>query len=332
MIKNGILLTGAAARISQEVAVLDLLFADGLKISQDESFLVGYSSGAMNLLALNGCFRKENPLDWNTYYKEKILFQLKDSDVFEIFPRTGKSLLNTAPFRPFLGGILNDMGFNSFGALPFRSYVLTSQVQDLATYWANNQKPGHGQLDPTDLFMASTSIPVVLPSQEVKNTDGSVNRDFPMGEFIDGGTWGAFKNYANELGDFIKKNGPMEELHVISPMRETLEELESTKNHLIKKHSIIETAKIDLTNFKKHFKIGLQEFLTFLSSLNTLNAKKDISQEIFVSLPAMKKNTGILSFGKQKETYDTVHDWLSGEGKDQLKVPIADFLRQNGKD
>lgn len=62
MVKNGIFLTGAAARISQEVAVLDILMADGLEINQDKTLLVGYSSGAMNLLALNGCFR-EKPVE-----------------------------------------------------------------------------------------------------------------------------------------------------------------------------------------------------------------------------------------------------------------------------
>lgn len=248
-----------------------------------------------------------------------------------MLPPTGKSILNTAPFRPFLGNILHDMGFHSFGDLPFKSYVITSQVHNLATYWANNQNPGHGQLNPTDLFMASTSIPVVLPSQEIKNCNNSITRDFPLGEFIDGGTWGAFKNYAEELGQFVKKNGPLEELHIISPMRESESELHETKKSLIKGLGVIENAENDLSSFKKYFKIGLNEYLTFVSGLNQLNANKQIASKIYVTMPAMKKNTPILSFGRQKKTYDLVHDWLTGEGKDQVKVPIDEFLRMNGK-
>ena len=331
MIKNGILLTGAAARISQEVAVLDILMADGLEINQDKTLLVGYSSGAMNLLALNGCFRNTKPLSWNNYYKDKVLFKLKEKNVFTLLPPTGKSILNTAPFRPFLGNILKDMGFNSYGDLPFKSYVITSQVHQLATYWANNQNPGHAQLDPTDLFMASTSIPVVLPSQEIKNTKNSVNRDFPLGEFIDGGTWGAFKNYADELVQFVQKNGALDELHILSPMRESDNELHETKKSLIKGLGVIENAENDLTSFKKYFKIGLNEYLTFVAGLNKLNANNEIASKIFVSMPAMKKNTPILSFGQQKKTYDTVYEWLTGDGKDQVKVPIDKFLKQNGR-
>jgi hypothetical protein len=331
MLKNGILLTGAAARISQEVAILDLLFADGLEINQDETLLVGYSSGAMNLLALNGCFCNDSKVKWSDYYKEKVLFKLKDKNVFELLPTTGRSILNTAPFRPFLGNILGDMGFSSYGELPFKSYVLTSQYHQLTTCWADNKNPGHGQLDPTDLFMASTSIPVVLPSQEIKNTKEGVDRDFPTGNFIDGGTWGAFKDYETQLIPLIKKNGALDELHIVSPMRESLDELNATKKELIKGFGLKHKAEVDYNEFKKSFKIGFGEFIHFVEGLNALNASKEIANEIYVSIPAMKKNTGILSFGKQEKTYKKVYDWLTGDGKDQFKVPIATFLKQNGK-
>ena len=56
-LKTAVLLTGAAARISQEVAMLDQLRdKKGLVLSQDETLLTGFSSGSLNLAAINACF------------------------------------------------------------------------------------------------------------------------------------------------------------------------------------------------------------------------------------------------------------------------------------
>ncbi len=72
--KNLIMVTGAAARISQEVACIDKLRSEkGLRISQKDTMLAGFSSGSLNLLALNACFRDKAPLSWAmiiklTYY------------------------------------------------------------------------------------------------------------------------------------------------------------------------------------------------------------------------------------------------------------------------
>ena len=47
---KAVLLTGAAARISQEVALFDQLQAmKGLTVSQDDTLLAGFSSGSLNL-------------------------------------------------------------------------------------------------------------------------------------------------------------------------------------------------------------------------------------------------------------------------------------------
>ncbi len=61
-LKTAVLLTGAAARISQEVAMLDKLMDPkgcGLKISQDDTLVAGFSSGSLNLAAINACLAQE---------------------------------------------------------------------------------------------------------------------------------------------------------------------------------------------------------------------------------------------------------------------------------
>ena len=176
--------------------------------------------------------------------------------------------------------------------------------------------------------MASTAIPVLLPPQSIANTIPNANRDFPDGEFVDGGTWGAFINYNSQLQDYVKTNGVLEELHIISPMRETAEDLHESKKGLLKNLGLIaKLGEIEHTEFAKSFNIGLNEFLSFLSGLNQLNTNKQIAENIYVSMPCMEENTGILSFGKQQSTYDQTHSWLTGKGKNQIKVPISDFIR-----
>ena len=63
-ITTAILVTGAAARISQEVACIDKLIENkGLVINEDNTMLAGFSSGSLNLLAMNACFRNDNPFE-----------------------------------------------------------------------------------------------------------------------------------------------------------------------------------------------------------------------------------------------------------------------------
>jgi len=327
MVKNGIMLTGAAARISQEVAIIDLLIADGLEINQNNTLLTGYSSGALNLLALNGCFKNDSDLSWHTYYKENILFNLRDKDVFELLPLTGDSVLNTAPFRGFLSAILDDMKFESFGDLPFKSFVITSQYTDVSTHWADNKNPGSAQLKPIDLFMASTAIPVALPPQTIASLNSNPPRNFPQGEFIDGGTWGSFVNYDSQLPNFIKENGVLDELHIISPMRESAAQQHETKKSFLEKLGVLKLLSgVEHDKFENTYNIGIGQFLTFVKGLNDLNGTNQIAKNIYITIPFMNANTGFFDFGKQESTYNTVYDWLTGDGKNQLKVPIADFL------
>ena len=79
---NAVMVTGAAARISQEVACIDKLIQDGLNINEDSTMLAGFSSGSLNLLALNACFRNDNPISWEVDYKQNTLWTLTDEKVY----------------------------------------------------------------------------------------------------------------------------------------------------------------------------------------------------------------------------------------------------------
>lgn len=332
--KNALMITGAAARLSQEVAMIDLLREEGLEINQRDTMVAGFSSGSINTLAINVCFRDDSPMDWSSWYKQEKLWKMKESDVFEFLPPTFKSILNIAPFQRYLTQVMNEAGVHNFGSLPFKSFVITSQYHDKSTYWADNQIPGHAQLSPVDLFLSSTAIPVVLPPHIIGNTIHSIGSDrkFPEGEFIDGGSWGTFIHYEEKLQAFVQEHGVFDELHIISPMRETTEALNQQKRHYFSKWKEMKhEIKADhLAQFEMTFNIGLNAFMTFVRGLNVLNNAQSIAKNIYVSMPSMPENTGLLSFGKQLDAYDITMQWMQSEdGRDQLKVPIQEFVARH---
>ncbi len=328
--KKAVWVTGAAARIAQEVAILDILFDKGLKLSEDDTILAGYSSGSINLLALNGAFRKKNPLPWDTFYKLQ-LFNLTNDNVFKLLPPTGCSLFNTAPFRKFIKNIMCELGYSNFGDLEFVSYVIASQKTTKATNWAYNRLDGNKQLNPVDLFMASTAIPIMLPPIEIESNDPSVDRKFPEGYFQDGGTYGTFVNFNVILDDIRIAYGDLEEIHIISPMRENLDQThDMIKNGLVK--AAIEKEKHEgIIQKMEHFSInvGLKAFQEFIVLLDQYNTKNPIAKNIYISIPAMTQNTPFLDFDAQQSAYNTTYKWLTGAGKDQVAVPIKTYIQND---
>lgn len=136
--KKCLILTGAGARISQEVALDDLLIKEKVfEINEEDTLLAGFSSGGLNLMAINGCFRKNDPKSWEAFYIEGTLWPLNTSDVYT--PNHHKLPLNdTAPLRKTLDKFLADIGVKTISDLPFNSFVLTYSEKQFTTKWANN--------------------------------------------------------------------------------------------------------------------------------------------------------------------------------------------------
>ncbi len=121
--RNGtaIVMTGAAARLPQEAALLEELYNRGLM--KNVVFISGVSSGALNSVALNGILTGK--MTW-TEYKE-IIFKLKNSD---IFVQEGKKLpVNTEPVRKFITDIVEKkLGYHNIGDLPFMTEISFSHT------------------------------------------------------------------------------------------------------------------------------------------------------------------------------------------------------------
>jgi hypothetical protein len=340
-LKTAILLTGAAARISQEVALFDQLQASEeikLTVSQDDTLLAGFSSGSLNLAAINACFSTGSTLDWETYYKQTVLFPLRNKNVFKIDFSICEKIINwfksgfkikllpldTSPLRETITEFVNNMHCEKVGDLPFYSFIPTfSLTSPVNTLWASNQSDEQFYLNLTDMFMASTAIPVLFPSQEINCEDGQP-RNFPDGMFADGGTGGTFANFDTYIGNYVRENGQLDTLYVISPMREkAVKEIEAVMSVLINKNML----NTDLDRLEAHLEnFSMNAFLKFLNKLNDWrNNDLPIAKAIFVCIPEMAKNFFILNFNDQKRQYNAVKQWVN-DNPAKLAIPLQHFL------
>jgi len=322
--KKAIMVTGAAARISQEVALIDKLISEkGLTINATNTLLAGFSSGSLNLLALNLCFRSDNPLSWEKDYKQNLLWKLTNEQVYTK-REFGIPIFNTDPLRKTLDSFLNLGNVAWFGDLDFESFVLTFSDRHLKTEWAKNfQSINQKNLKAADLFMASCAIPIVFPSQKITSKTDE-NRNFPEGHFSDGGTGGQFSRFDENLGRFVLENGALEVLHIISPMRQDGKtELEQLKNGL-HGQSFLHLAEEEMGKISAN--LSFDSFLKFLESIQKWQIKNgSLADEIFISIPDLNSNFEILDFDKEEEQYNAVSAWVD-TNKSDFAVPINDFV------
>ncbi len=318
-LKNAILLTGAAARISQEVALIDqLIQKEGLEIHEESTYLAGYSSGALNVLAVNACFRKENPISWDQFYKNEILESLRNED---IYIKTHPIYWDTLPLRRTIKMFLKKAGLKKLGDLPFQSGILAFNLDKMKTYWPNNLESKFMNIELCDLLMASTAIPVHFPSQRI-NGIGGLSTGLPDGIYSDGGTGGTFKRFKRHFKDIVNTNTKFDTLHIISPMRDNNEIEYNKLNRLKFDHN---TDNQLINDFFGH--MSMQGFLKFLKKLHKANKKYKLANNIYVSMPNMENNTAILDFSCQMDKYDAVKSWCESNPED-LAINLDRFLER----
>lgn len=324
---KAVFLTGAAARISQEVALLDQLIAQtNLKIDQNDTLLAGFSSGSLNLLGINGCFRANSPLDWDKDYKEGILWGLQDGDVYvKDTDKLKLHIFDTTPLRNTLNAFLQKQGVTQVSDLPFQSYVITFSDHVFKTQWATNIAEAQNSLLLSDLFMASTAIPIVFPWQEIGNVGAT--RNFPSGHFSDGGTGGTFKHFEDYFGQLVLQQGGLDELYLISPMRQDGTAEAQEMHTAFSSGEFKDGLKDALDKFAATISFGT--FFKFLAELDAWNdANHGAIKNISVNIPRMANNFGILDFSKEKAQYDATVAWVQANPSD-FNVPLKEFIAKN---
>jgi predicted acylesterase/phospholipase RssA len=182
--RNGVavIMTGAAARIPQEAALLEELNKRGLL--KKLVFISGVSSGALNSVALNGIL--SGRMTWNEY--KNILFTLKNSD---IFVQKGKKLpLDTSPARELFKRVFEKkLGYYKIGDLPYFTSISFTHLSDIdlnkKVYRMCSRKINE-ETDTTlsivDIVMASTAFPLAFPAVRINRA-----KTIPDVEYVDGG-------------------------------------------------------------------------------------------------------------------------------------------------
>lgn len=311
---TAILLTGAAARIPQEAALLEELYNKGLL--KDLVFISGVSSGALNAVMLNGIL--SGRMSWEEY--REILFNLKNSD---IFVQEGKKKLpvNTNPARQLFTKIVeNKLGYHQIGDLPFMTEISFTNLKALdlkkKVYRMCSRKINE-ETDTTlslvDIMMASSSFPLVFPSVRIKNAVTIPNVDY-----IDGGVGEDYVPY-HALLEFEKFRGMgVAKVYIISRKSDSIPEVSQEFARLgIDDKGRFDRLGISLDNILR------KEMIRKLR--NYSDEAPGLAQVSYVWIPDFDQNFLMFNFENLKEQYLLTTNWAKAHDP----MPLDDFLLNN---
>ena len=307
---TAILITGAAARIPQEAALLEELYNRGLL--GDVVFISGASSGALNSVMMNGIL--SGKMTWAEY--RDILFSIQDSDVFV---QEGKKLpVNTDPLRRFITGVVEErLGYHSIGDLPYVTAISVTRAGDLdlknRVYRMCSRKI-NAETDTTlslvDILMASTSFPVAFPPVSIRNVT-----TIPDAKYIDGGVGDDHVPF-QALLDFEKSRGAgVERVYVVSRKSDSIPEVSEELRMLgLNDRGIFDKLGISLDN------ILYKGFIKRLEAYAT--EAPDLVPRTYVWIPDFKADFLMFSFSNLKEQFDLTSEWAAVHEP----VPLSEYL------
>jgi hypothetical protein len=315
--KTAVFLSGSGGTISQEVAVIDQLIKQGkLNFDENETLLVGSGSGTLTLVAINACFRKENPCSWDDFYKN-FLNTISDE---ETFIKVDPIHWITIPQRKKINELVSSAGFSRISDLPFNSAILTTSAGENKATWLKSSARKEKDLNLTDVLMASSAIPVLYPTQQLNNLDDSYSTKF-IGSNCEGAMLGLFHKFRKQMKKIVLENGPFERIFIISPSR--LYDSNNTMNHDLS--LMIPQEKYQFNQFLNQ--ISLHGFLTFLIKLQKANSKNNLAKNITVSIPGIEQHIGLLDYSNQLEKYANVKNWFENN-PNRLAVDLSEYINE----
>ncbi len=310
--RNGVavIMTGAAARIPQEAALLEELDKRGLL--KNIVFISGVSSGALNSVILNGILSEK--MTWNDY--KNILFNLKNSDVFV---QEGRKIpVNTAPARALYKRVAEEkLDYFRIGDLPFITGISFTHLEDLylkKTVYRICSRKINEETDTTlslvDIMMASSAFPIVFPSVRIRNV-----KTIPDIEYVDGGVGDDHVPY-HALLEFEKFRGVgVEKIYIISRKSDSVPEIsEELKGLGINDNGIFDDLGISLDAIlKKGIDNRLKAYAAEAPELVPLT---------YVWIPDFEDNFLLFNFDNLEEQYKLTSQWA----KTHEPMLLADYL------
>jgi predicted acylesterase/phospholipase RssA len=307
---TAIIMTGAAARIPQEAALLEELDHRGLL--KNVVFISGVSSGSLNAVVLNGIL--SGKMTWDEY--RKILFGLNNSDVFI---QEGKKLpVNTDPLRKFITGVVEDkLGYRTIGDLPVTTAISFTHIDEPSlkkTVYRMCNKPINSETDTTlslvDILMASTSFPIAFPPVRISNV-----KTIPDVEYIDGGVGDDHVPF-EALLEFEKYRGQdVDKVYIISRKSDSIPEISEELQSLgINDKGRFDKLGISLDNI-------LQKGMYKRLEAYAREAPDHVSITC-IWVPDFKADFPMFSFSSLRAQYELTSGWA----KTHQPVPLAEYL------
>jgi predicted acylesterase/phospholipase RssA len=309
---NGVavIITGAAARIPQEAALLEELDKRGLL--KNLVFISGVSSGALNSVLINGIISRR--ITWNDY--KNILYNLKNSDVYS---QEGKKIpVNTAPARELYKKIIEErLGYHSIGDLPITTSISFTHLADLdlkKTVYRMCSRKINAETDTTislvDVIMASTAFPIAFPPAKIKNV-----KTIPDIDYVDGGIGEDHVPY-HSLLEFEKFRGKgVDKVYIISRKSDSIPEVsEELKELGINDNGLFDKLGVSLDAvLNKGIIKGLEAYAKEAPELIPCT---------YVWIPDFKANFLLFNFDNFKEQYTMTSLWA----KTHNPIPLGNFL------
>lgn len=307
---TAIIITGAAARIPQEAALLENLYNKGWL--RDVQFIAGASSGALNTVMLNAILTKR--ITWEKYLN--LLYNLKNED---IYIRIGKRLpVDTEPLRNFLKHVVNNtLGYHKISDLPFPGAISIADVELIKltkkNYRMSNvriNQESDPNLDLVEILMASTSFPLAFPPARISNAI-----TLPNHPFIDGGFGEDHVPFKGML-EYIRYRGKsFEKVIIVSRKADKQPDLsEELRNLGINDKGLLDKLGVSLDEIL---------FKGFIKGLERLQKEDpDLAGRTFIYVPDFQKDFLLFNFNNLKEQYDVTRIWAS----DHMPVPLKQYL------
>lgn len=308
---SAIIITGAAAKIAQEAALLESLYERGEL--NDVVFISGASSGALNAVMLNAVLEKK--LTWKEY--RELFSDIKNDNVF----RTDKKGLpvSNEPLRKLLEEIMvNRLGYKTLADLPLPTAISVVSLRPSplseGTYRFCNRKinrESDSTLSLVDVLMASTAYPLVFPPSRINGIktipdipyyDGGIGDDrVPFQALIE------FENYRKQ---------PVERVIIISRKRDT-------------DMTLADELKPFGYELKTKLNNGLSpDVLTSLGFWRRLEHIKkrypELAAKTMVFVPSYRYSFPMFDFNNLKEQYELTYQWA----KQNKPIPLNEFLKQ----
>jgi hypothetical protein len=308
---TAIIMSGAAARIPQEAALLEELYKRGLM--NDVVFISGVSSGALNAVMLNAILSRK--MTWDEY--RGILGNIKNSDIFIQDP--GKKIpVNTEPARALFKRVVEDrLGYHQIGDLPYMTEISFTDLRDIdlkkKVYRMCSRKINE-ETDTTlslvDIMMASSAFPIVFPPVRIRNV-----KTIPDVNYIDGGVGDDHIPYYALL-QFEKFRGSgVSKVYIVSRKSDSIPNLSEELRGL----GIDDKGRFD--------KMGISlDNILWKGMLKRLDAyAKDAPELIlrsYVWVPDFPENFLMFNFDNLSEQYIVTSKWA----RTHNPVPLGDFL------